>query len=533
MLAVVARFELRYHRREFLTWVYVAVFLALTTGFTANGVIELVSDRGAVPRTSPWSLAHAMAGVTAFGQVITTMIAATTVLRDVSLRTRELFFTTRLSRLDYLGGRFVGSLAVMLLVYLAIPAGLALGAAVGGDAASLDAERLLRPWAMLVVPNVVVVASLFFAAGALSGSFMSILLLGVGLVALWQTGLALAAQEPTRWLGVLLDPFGSAALSTATDAWGEAERATRQIPAAAEIVANRALWLAIAAGAAAGTVRLFRFDVAGSATVNAASDEGRGARGELPPLSRPSPLAPRPSLSWLQQATTEGRFVFLRTVREKGFAALALLAVLNASANAWRARDGGAAAVLDAVELHARLFFILVATIWAGELVWRERDVRAHELTCALPVRAGAMAAGKSAGIAAAELVLVLALVAIALAVQAAGGALDLANTAARMLGGLWPAAVSLTLVSLAVHAAVRNKVLGHLLLIAAWVIAVAVGLHDPSAPRFPDPIAWVVRRVVPGVATSPAGTALAVCAGWALLVAAASRIGGIRRGRW
>ena len=63
MLLAVARFELRFHRREFLTWLAAAVFFLLTFGFAASDAVELVRDRGAVPRSAPWTVAQATAGV--------------------------------------------------------------------------------------------------------------------------------------------------------------------------------------------------------------------------------------------------------------------------------------------------------------------------------------------------------------------------------------------------------------------------------------------------------------------------------------
>ena len=132
-LRTVAAFELRYHGREFLTGVYVAVFFLLTFGFTASDAVELVGGRGALPKNAPWVVAQAMAGVTAFGQVITAMIAATAVLRDRAARTEALLLATPLTRTEYLAGRFAGAVLVMLLVYLAIPLG-ALGGAVVGPA---------------------------------------------------------------------------------------------------------------------------------------------------------------------------------------------------------------------------------------------------------------------------------------------------------------------------------------------------------------------------------------------------------------
>ena len=146
VLLAVARFELRFHRRELLTWLAGAVFFLLTFGFMASGAVELVGDRGAAPKHAPWTIAHAMAGVTAFGQVMVTLIAATAVLRDEAARTRALYLTTPITRLQYVGGRLAGTLLVLLLVHLAIPLGLLAGALLPGGAALPAPGAVARPF---------------------------------------------------------------------------------------------------------------------------------------------------------------------------------------------------------------------------------------------------------------------------------------------------------------------------------------------------------------------------------------------------
>lgn len=477
----VAGFEVHLQRREFLTGIYLAVFFFLTFGYASSDVVELVTGRGAVPKNAPWALAHAMAGVTAFGQVITTMITAAAVMRDVATRQQELLFTTRLTRRDYLMGRWLGALCVMLIVYAAMPAGLVAGTLMPWvDATTrlpFTLGAFLRPLALLVVPNVVVVSALFFTAGALRRSFMTILLLGVGLVALWGTGVTLARNGVL--LGVILDPFGNAALEHTTRNWSEAERSARAIPMDWPLLANRTVWIAIGGMALAWLARAFRFEV------TAISDRGglRDApvhapigRGDIVRLREPH--VSRHTTRW-GNVIQESWWIFRWTLRERGFLALALLGSLNALANAWGAggTDPSAGDVLRAVHDHSRIFLILVATIYAGELVWRERDVRVDALRDVVPVSTGTLVAGKLLGLVAAQLVLVAPLALVALVAGYARGAegMTLALPIGWVGGITFSYLVQLTLLSLLVHAVVQHKVAGHILLILGWVAAVAM----------------------------------------------------------
>lgn len=494
----VARFEARLQRREFLTGVYVAVFFFLTFGYTSSEVVQLVGDRGAIPRNAPWALAHAMAGVTAFGQVITTMITATAVMRDVATRQQELLFTTPLTRGDYLAGRWAGALVVMLAVYAAIPLGLFLGTQMPwvaeGALLPFDAGAYLRPLLLLVLPNVLVVSALFFAAGALGRSFMTILLLGIVLVVLWSSGVSLVGDGAVA--GALIDPFGNAALALATHGWSDADRASRSLPIVGVLLLNRALWLAVGALALAWLARRFRFEVA---TTRARPLVGEARPPAATPLAAsPTLAAPAPPSPWSVIAR-EGRWTLRWTLRERGFATLAFLGALNALANAWRAGGASPTAgdVLGSVQEHSRVFLILVATIYAGELVWRERDVRADGQRDVLPASTGTLVAGKIVGLLGAQVVLVIPLLAVALLAGFVRGAEGMSMALAVLwVGGfVYAFLAQLTMLSLLVHAVVQHKVAGHVLLIVGWVLAVVLerAVAVPSLLRFGNlpPYRW------------------------------------------
>lgn len=493
MILEVARYEFRVQTREFLTWVYFAVFFFLTFGYAASGAVELVGDRGDVPRYAPWAMAHAMAGVTAFGQVITTMITATAVMRDVATRQQELLFTTPLTRGDYLVGRWLGALGVMAIVYLAIPAGLLTGFAVSDE---LQPALITVWWPLrwLVVPNVLVVSALFFTAGAMRRGFMAILLIGVGLVALWGTGLSLVRDGVI--MGAWLDPFGNAAVEWSTGAWSPAQRTTDAMDATRVLWQNRALWAVVALTACLWCALGYRMTLRDAAPASSAPERHRSRVQATWPV-RAVPL-PGGTAVWLQ-----ARWTLRWTLREKGFLTLASLGALNALVNAWRVGGDvpGAGAIMGAVHEHSRVFLILLATIYAGELVWRDRELRVHELRDTLPVSSRVLAGGQVMGLLAAQMVIVLPLLLVGLVVSLLRvGSVDVATSLGWAFGVTWTFVAQITLVSLLIHVVVQNKVGGHVALIAGWVAAVAIerAMTVPLWLRYAAlPDGWSVRQAV------------------------------------
>jgi hypothetical protein len=465
----VAAFEFRQQWREFLPWVYVTIFFFLCFGYLASGAVELVNERGAVPKHAPWALAHATAGVTAFGQLITAMIASTAIMRDVALRAQELLFTTRLTRPAYLAGRFAGALLVMITVYASIPVGFAVGSLASGQPATFVAtlRALAVPVCALLLPNVLVVATLFFAVGALRRGFMSILLLGIALIAAWQTGLSLVSGGAS-W-GAFVDPFGNAALNAATAGWSEAERTRASIPLTPFLVLNRVLWLALAAVAAIAVARIYRFaieagtlakaPIARSHTQRPASDLGSDAMGAAPARAVYAAF-------W-----ADVRWTVKWVAHEKGFLVLALLAALNALLNTLL-RDADGQSIAEFFRVHSRVLLIVLATIYAGELVWRDRELRADELRDTLPLTLLLHAGGRLVGLVA-TLAILAALMAAASAVASIALDAPVLSNALRTGVSVFAFTTQLVLLALLVHVLVQHKVAGHVLLIAGWLVAI------------------------------------------------------------
>ncbi len=500
--AAVCQFELRVQSREPATYLYALVFLLLTFAFVSSGTVELVQNRGALPKLSPLAIALALGGLTAFGQVITTMITASAILRDRAWRTDQLVFTTPVSHRAWIVGRWSAALLVMAAVYGALTIGVVLGALapwVVRDVSMVDvAVRAFLPWITLTVPTSAAVATVLIAAALRTQRLLGVVASALTLVFLWQAceaiaqayafGAGLSPLPNAVLIAALADPFGTVATQVVTVDWTDAQRAREFVPLSGLVGASRIVWVVIAAAIGAYILRQSR-------EVILWGDSAAPAHVVAPDSEINEGLVSRLRSRTLLLAQFTVRWMW----RDKGWRVIAALGAINVLAHALSASAADtmlasadqARQVVLLVQEHARLFFILLATIYAGELLWRDVDQRSHELVLSAPVSSRSLVLGRTLGIAIAESALVSVLLLSAWTALAARGAVGSPITVLA-LGALWLLVpfVQWTVLSLFVHVIVRNKIAAHLVLITGWVLAVALDANGVTSPwvRFADP---------------------------------------------
>ncbi len=514
-IRAIARFELAIQQREPATVLYALVFLLLTFAFISSGTVELVRGRDELDKLAPLSIALALGGLTAFGQIITTMITASAMLRDEAWRTDQLLFTTPLDVRAFVIGRWAAAVMVMLVVYSALIAGVWLGAlapwvdrAVPWNAVFV---RTMWPWLTLTVPTTIAVATILVAVAARTRRLLAVLAAALALLFLWQgceavwrafatSALADAAASPSALVraAALLDPFGTTAVQVVTQDWSEQARNSQLVPIIGLTGASRVLWLLIAAASGVAAMRVSvrvgygtstRLNVPGAASTRLAFSSGVA---DALPRWLPRPHFP------LAAFTTRW------TWSDRGWLVISALGVLNVIAHSITAPDAAVADVAGVVALvheHSRLFLILLATIYAGELLWRDEDERIAELVLSTSVAASRLVGARLLGLAAAQGALVAALLVGAwLSIGAAHSFVPLRTLL--IAGALWLFVpfVQWTVLSLAVHVLVRHKIIGHLLLIAGWVLAVVLDANGVDSPwlRFADPPALLAGDTLP-----------------------------------
>ncbi len=239
MLFRIAWFELRSRLRLLSTYVYFAIFFAL--GFlwmaTAAGAFSGASvDFGAggkVPVNAPIGLLF----LTMLGGYLATItsaaIAGRATFQDVDHRMTPFFFAAPISKLQYLGGRYLGAFLSVFVLYPSISLGAlaAHGTCRSSTRAAWVPSRwppTSSPYLTMLLPNLVFTTSIFFALATL---LRRILPVYVGSPSSWSSGTSspgnIIGDMDNRTLAAMLDPFGGNAADRLTAYWTIAEKSTR------------------------------------------------------------------------------------------------------------------------------------------------------------------------------------------------------------------------------------------------------------------------------------------------------------------
>ncbi len=490
MFWTILRLELAFLRRQATTYLYFAILFLMAFFLTSSDSVSVQGANDSVMRNAPSSLATVFVIMTFLGQVITTGVVGTAILRDVQIKSHELVFTTRVTRLGYLGGRFAGAAIVMIAIYSALPIGAFVGTLMPwANHDKLQAFHLasyVRPFLFIVVPDVLFVSALFFAIGALTRNLFAIYTQGIALLVAWSVSQQIVSNLDRLTLAARIDPFGNSALSLLTRYWTVAERNTLPITLTGELLWNRLIWLGISALLVAFTLTTVRLEV------EARSLTWRGWRRKsaAAPLPAPAPLTaavlrlPAVSLHFdfgarFRQLFSQARFFFVGIVREPIFLTIVCVSLVNVGLLAWATDTQYGTTIwpvtgemLTVVVSGMYLFVIILTTIYAGELVWRERQLRLSGTTDALPVPTGITLAGKLLAFLGAMTVAELVSVVATIAVQTLKGYhhYELGLYARTVFGIAFPNIIQLAALAFFVHALVNEKFVGHFIMILLFV---------------------------------------------------------------
>lgn len=254
------RVEFAYQLRRTYTWLYFAVLLLFTV--VMNGVTT--PGDGVYPNNTFHITALTVMGGLLW-LVMGAAIAGEAAARDVQTRMHSLTYTTPVTKLHYLGGRFLAAFAINAGLVLSLPVGTLLSFYLPG----INPDGLLpfRPWAylnvyfLIALPNAFVATALQFTFAALSRRVMTGYVASLLLALVAQVIAITTAKLFGNWdLVKLLDPVGVAGIvGNELQTWTPNQKNTRLLTLEGMFLWNRVLWLSVAAGSLLLTYRLFRF----------------------------------------------------------------------------------------------------------------------------------------------------------------------------------------------------------------------------------------------------------------------------------
>jgi ABC-2 type transport system permease protein len=504
MFFALVTFELRRRLKMISTYIYAAIlggislFLMLSEAGAFKGVaVSAVSER--INANAPLAVHNNQLLIALLGLFTVAAVFGQAATQDFLHGTWMIIFTRKLKTSTYVLGRFCGALLFAAFIYLAIPAGLALGAVItqGLGAVHVVESPLLGPnrldvylWPYLtsLLPMLFFAGTVFFALAALTRQ-MAPVYVGVVVLVLGYTVLTSALGDVQyKTLAAVLDPFGFLSVDELTRYWTPPERNTLLVPVSGLLLVNHLVWTAVGAVLLAFVTVRFRTTVDEQKGKGQRTDDEAGAKVALPTA------APRPTTrGWLETALNGGWLLFREVFRSPiywSFVVAGLAMVILAIFFGSNALFGTATLpvtwqVLGASSGIFTIFSLIAITFYSGELVWRERDAGLADIVFATRVPGWVPFTSKVLGLflVASSLQGVAGLAALLSQVGQGYFAIEPAQYAMQLL--FFGALKSFTMCALAitVQVLVNQKYLGHGVMVLYFVTRTGLSLAGVEEP--------------------------------------------------
>jgi aminopeptidase N len=415
MLAQIARFELRYQLRNPVFWVTAGIFFLLTFGAMTVDQIQMGSG-GNVQKNAAFATLQKHLILSLFFMFVTTAFVANVIVRDDDTGYGPIVRSTRVSKFDYLMGRFIGAYLIAALAFAAIPLAIWIGSLMPWvDPETLGPNRL-RDYAyayfLLALPNILITSALFFALATVTRSMMATYLGVIAFLIGYFVSITAVRDRPELEQTVgILEPFGIRAFSAATRYWTAAERNTMVPEFTGTLLYNRLLWIGLSLLFLALAYWGFRFSQRGMSKRKQKKQKlVEHSATALPVAAAPSaPLPParHGRSAAFAQLRARTAFEMVQIFKSPAFIVLIGLGLFNSFAALWSGGDMFGTptlpvtrALIPLLQGSFSIIPIIIAIYYAGELVWRERDRKMHEIVDATPLPNWAYVVPKTAGVA-------------------------------------------------------------------------------------------------------------------------------------
>lgn len=490
LLFAIARFEAGQRLRLLSTWIYFGMFLALAMLWmaAAGGVFRdaMVTFGGLLLINAPRQIALTASFLGCFGVVVVAAVMGRSVQQDFEYETQHFFFSAPIRKHHYVLGRFLGAFATLAVILSSIVLGAWLGTLIPG----IEPDRLgptplatwILPYLFTLLPNTFIFGALFFVLAALSRRMLPVYVASIVMMVGYIVAPSLARDLDYKTLAALIDPFGTTALIRLTEYWPIAERNTRLVTLEGVYLVNRLLWIGF--GLVVLLLGYWRFQTVGN--VDPRKRQGAAPVADTPPPLSQAAVDTREAPDFQHRSLTIllGKSVWynLREAsRNVYFLALAIAGALILAASSI---DLGSIygtntqpvtyMVLDLIRGVFELYMLVVTTLFAGEMIWREREARMAQMLDAMPAPTWLPLAGKFLALVGLQAVLLFMAMVVGMLVQLFKGYFGLEpGLYIRVLFTvLLPQYALLAAVAIAMQVVVNNRYLAYFILIALYLVA-------------------------------------------------------------
>jgi ABC-2 type transport system permease protein len=484
------KFDLRYQLRQPLLWVSGILLALMAFGATTSDSITIGGAIGNVNRNAPVVIAQLLGSFTIVSMFIVTVFVAGTVLRDTEVGISDMLFATPMRKLDYLSGRFTAGIVSCMAIFALI----ALGMMIGPLMPWVDTARVgpfslhsyVWSFAVFVIPNLLFVGALLMLLAATTRSMMLVYVGVIAFFVLSSVAGAFTRDINNEWIAALVDPFGMRAFARTVRYFSSAESNAGMPALTGFLLANRLLWAGVAFALFALTVVLFKPQRAGTGARLFGTAKLQAASIAAPAAARLPRSEPRfgGATAWTQFWHILS-FDAIGVFKSVPFMVMLLFAVMNLISSASQSGVTFGTTVYPMTYLMLQLMkgsfnfmLIIILTFYAGELIFKERQVKIADVTDAMPVPNWVPLLAKSVALMGVIIgfMLVGALASIGFQLFKGGATIEgMLYVKGTLLEAL--PFVLMALCAIALQVLTNNKFIGYLLMIMLMVAQVVMGL--------------------------------------------------------
>lgn len=493
-------FEIKLRLKSVSTWCFFALWVLIA--FLFEGFSNYTMPPGKMLVNGPFVTQLFDFQLSFFGSIVMAAIFGTSILRDFQRDTYQMIFTKPISKLDYLGGRWAGSLLITLFIFAGTPVGELLGTLSPWvdrtRLAPTDLGMLGYHYAVIIAPQVFFLGAIFFLVAALTRRIVVVYLQGVALFAIYLIGLVavLNTRSLNPYWPSVFDPVGMVMFRSIARYWTVSEQNTLWIPFTGMFLWNRVVWCSVGVAALVAVYIFFPMSAEALTARRSRKQKKTEQESTAPPAPRFHNLLPTVLTRFsfgtgVQQYLSLASIYFRNIFREIPFWAITFLMVVTSLVNGHFAgivNDSDVWPVtylmLQAVEGIAPLLLYIVATMYAGELVWRERDTHFDQIHDALPFRGWIDTVSKLTALGAAEFFLLTLVLLCGVLSQITSGyyRFEFVQYAEELYLISFSQVMIFAMLAFFVQTIVSNKFIGHGIVIGVFLISIILdtaGLSD------------------------------------------------------
>ena len=418
------------------------------------------------------------------GIFLVAAICASVVLKDYQYNTLELMYSTPLQKGNYLFGRFTAAYVLSIFAFT----GAGIGFYIGSLMPYLNQSYMgpnewttyIHPYLTRILPNVFFVSAIFFSLSILLRNAVVNWISILALYILYGVAMSLFRDLESQTLASLLDPFGIAASLKVTTGNSASDMNETGATLQNVFLYNRMLWVGL--GVLLITFTYFRFRLVYNLRqfqlLKKKNTEAESQTNDEHIITKlPEVSQVQNKLQSLWQLT---RFETRKLFGSAYFWLISLIVVIFlfvASKGIGKIYDTNTYPVtyqvLQIFGGSIQLFIFIIVLLFSGEMIWRDRDKKVHEIFQTYPLPRWVSLASKFIALISGITFIKLLLIICGVIVQSMAGyyKYELSLYFISEFGINFVDTILLMALAFLVHIVVNNKYLGYVLIVLYWVL--------------------------------------------------------------